>query len=361
MPADKGVTGEREEAVVGYVHTVDFPALLETHGISLIVSTYQAQRTLLFYPQGDRLMMLMRTFDKPTGMAIDRLRLALCTRNQIWFFHNAGLVRNLAGEALPCDVCFVPRRSHVTGDIAAHEIVWHNDQIVVVNTRFSCLSTLATDWSFVPIWKPRFVSEFAADDRCHLNGLCLDAHGPKYVTALGETNLADSWRENKLSGGCVIDVPSGEIAARNLCMPHSPRIHRQRLWVLESGTGSLVIVDPMSGRSEGIVQLPGYLRGLALFDNIALIGLSKIREKYLFGGLPLEDKHRELECAVYAYDIERCRIAGFIKFTKGIEEIFGVEVIPQARSPHMIGFVDRTIDGIYVIPPGISEKGIPAL
>jgi len=40
-----------------------------------------------------------------------------------------------------------------------------------VNTRFSCLCTLDGVHSFVPRWRPPFVSALAPEDRCHLNGL----------------------------------------------------------------------------------------------------------------------------------------------------------------------------------------------
>jgi hypothetical protein len=32
-------------------------------------------------------------------------------------------------------------------------------------------------------------------------------------------------------------------------MPHSPRWHEGRLWLLESGTGQLVLIDLADGRS----------------------------------------------------------------------------------------------------------------
>src|SRR6185437_6862016 len=103
-------------------------------------------------------------------------------------------------------------------------------ELWIVNTRFSCLCTLHPDYSFVPQWRPPFITALAAEDRCHLNGLAIADGAPKYVTALG-------WRANKSQGGCVIDVGSGEIISRGLSMPHSPRWRGGRLWVLESGTG----------------------------------------------------------------------------------------------------------------------------
>src|SRR5919108_590759 len=72
------------------------------------------------------------------------------------------------------------------------------------------------------------------------------------------------WRADKARGGCVIDVPTREWVARGLSMPHSPRWHDGRLWLLESGTGQLVLVDLATSRRQKVAQLPGFARGLAL-------------------------------------------------------------------------------------------------
>ena len=173
------------------------------------------------------------------------------TRDRIWSLRNAPDIAPRVEPAGRHDACFLPRSCHVTGDIGVHEMAWAGDELWVVNTRFSCLCTLDPDYSFVPRWRPPFITALAAEDRCHLNGLAMVDGRPRYVTALGETDTAGGWRADKPQGGCLIDVPSGEIVARGLSMPHSPRWHDGRLWLLESGTGRLVLVDPATGRRRG--------------------------------------------------------------------------------------------------------------
>src|SRR5688572_33274519 len=182
----------------------------------------------------------------------------------------------------------MPRSTHITDYIYIHEfaiITPHpqplspkgrrEQELWIVNTRFSCLATLSPDYSFVPRWRPPFSSALAAEDRCHLNGLAIVDGEPRFVTALGATDLRDGWRADKPHGGCILDVPSGEFVSRGLSMPHSPRWHDGQLWVLESGTGGLVLVDRATGRRETIVQLPGFTRGLAVVGPYAFVGLSK--------------------------------------------------------------------------------------
>jgi uncharacterized protein (TIGR03032 family) len=87
------------------------------------------------------------------------------------------------------DDCFLARTTHYTGDIQAHESSWVRNEFWVVNTLFSCLAALHPYYSFAPRWMPPFVSALVPEDRCHLNGLALVEAQPRYVTALGETEL----------------------------------------------------------------------------------------------------------------------------------------------------------------------------
>ena len=77
------------------------------------------------------------------------------------------------------------------------------------------------------------------------------------MTALAETDTPQGWRPVKATGGCLIDVPSGETWPAGFAMPHSPRVHGGRVWVLNSGTGRLVVVDPAAGGGEDVTEVPG--------------------------------------------------------------------------------------------------------
>ena len=107
-----------------YTQTESFVALLQQLGASLLVSTYQANKLLVARVAGAGLSMLVRTFDRPLGMAVDAQRLTIGTRNQIWFLRNASDIASRVEPAGQHDACFVPRSSHVTGDIGVHEMAW---------------------------------------------------------------------------------------------------------------------------------------------------------------------------------------------------------------------------------------------
>jgi uncharacterized protein (TIGR03032 family) len=333
-----------------YTQTESFVELLHKLGASLLVSTYQANKLLVVRALRGGISTLVRTFERPMGLAAAGGRLAVGTRNQVWLLRDAP---DLAPQIAPVahhDACFLPRSSHVTGDIGVHELAWAGAELWVVNTRFSCLCTLAPDYSFVPRWRPPFVTALAAEDRCHLNGLCVIDGKPRHATALGATNEKDGWRAGKATGGVVMDVPSGEVIARGLCMPHSPRRHGDRLWVLESGTGELHVVES-SGNRAVVTGLPGFARGLAMVGRWAFVGLSKIRPTSAMAGVPLAERRGELKCGVAVVDLEAGRVAGLLEFQTAVEEIFDVQILPGVRFPEVIGFQKDEVNHTFVVPP----------
>ena len=335
-----------------YTQTDAFPGLLTDLRSSLLVSTYQANKLLVARAAGAGLSMLVRTFDRPMGLAADGGRLALGCRTQVWDYRNAPDIAPRVEPAGQHDACYLPRSSHVTGDIGVHELAWCGGELWVVNTRFSCLCTLDPDYSFVPRWRPPFVTALAAEDRCHLNGLAVVDGRPAYVTALGETDTAGGWRADKPRGGCVMTVPDGAVVVRGLSMPHSPRWHDGRLWLLESGTGRLIVVDPQAGSRQTVADVPGFARGLSLVGPYAFVGLSKIRKTSAMDGVPLADRRDELKCGVVVVDVRTGEQVAALEFQTAVEEIFDVQLLPGVRFPEVIGFQKDDVQHTFVVPPG---------
>jgi uncharacterized protein (TIGR03032 family) len=333
-----------------YIQTDSFAALLAELGASLLVSTYQANKLLVARAARGGLSMLVRTFDRPMGLAVDARRLMIGTRDRIWALRNAPDIAPRIEPAGQHDACYLPRSCHVTGDIGIHEMAWAGDELWAVNTRFSCLCTLDPDYNFVPRWRPPFISALAAEDRCHLNGLAVVDGRPKFATALGETDTAGGWRANKPQGGCLMDVSRGEMISRGLSMPHSPRWHRGRLWILGSGTGRLVLVDSATGRGQGVADLPGFARGLAIHGPFAFIGLSKIRPTSAMDGVPLAERREQLKCGVAVVDLRSGQMMGLLEFQTAVEEIFDVQLMPDASFPEVIGFQHETIQHTFIVP-----------
>jgi uncharacterized protein (TIGR03032 family) len=260
-----------------------------------------------------------------------------------------------AGATTPqgADRKFVPREGRVTGRSDIHDIgmgeIDGARAPVFVNTLFSCLATVSDKASFRPLWRPKFISTLAPEDRCHLNGLAVAGGRPAFATALGRSDAPAGWREGKADGGVLLDVASGEAVAGGLSMPHSPRWHDGRLWVLESGKGEIGVVDLATGRVETVAQLPGFTRGLAFAGPYAFVGLSQVRES-VFAGIPLGARLKERVSGVWVIDLRSGSTAGFLRFEDAIQEIFDVALLPGLRFPELTEPDDDLIASTYVVP-----------
>lgn len=341
------------------VHSTSFAPLLRQLGISLLVSTYQAGKVIVVRAEGDILNTLCRNFESPMGLVERRGELMIGTRHHVWEYYNHVSVVPTLTPPDRYDACYLPRKALVTGNIQIHEMAWasssltsggEGDELWIVNTRFSCLCTLDGLHSFVPRWQPPFITALAAEDRCHLNGLGIRDGRVRYVTCLGQTDASAGWRANKARGGCLLEVPSGAVLAEKLSMPHSPRWHLGRLWVLESGDGGLAIVDERTGRWQAIAQLPGFTRGLDFFGNIAFIGLSQVRESAVFSGIPITERLQERICGVWAVDLVTGQTLAFLKFESGVREIFAVQVLPGLRFPELITDDPAVVGNSFLVP-----------
>jgi len=338
------------------VHTSNLPQILEEALCSLLVTTYQAGKLVILRNDRGVLNTHFRNFMKPMGLAVSGGRLAIGCNIDVWEFHNVPAVcpkldalDEFKDNSFQHDACFLPRRSHTTGDVQIHEMCWVGDELWFVNTSFSCLATRSETNSFEPQWRPSFVTELVPGDYCHLNGLTKREGKVRYVTALGEANSVGGWRENKRDGGILIDVESNEIITRGLSMPHSPRWYQDKLWLLESGNGTIGTVDLQTGRYESIAELPGFTRGLSFFGPLAFVGLSQVRESAVFSGIPLVERLDERTCGVWVLNIETGQTVAFCRFEDAVQEIFAVELLTNCRFPDLVNHDAELIGRSYVL------------
>lgn len=360
------LNGTADAGPLRAAHTPNFPALLRHLGASLLVTTYQAGKLVMVRDEGDHLNAHFRGFKAPMGLALadGGARLAIGTTIQVWEFRDNPDVARRLEPAGTHDGCFLPRSSHVTGNVMIHEMAYGHSPLACsgrgaggerelwfVNTRFSCLATLDPESSFVPRWRPPFVTELEPSDRCHLNGLGMVNGKPKYVTALGETNAMGGWRANKARGGLLLDVDSSDILCRGLSMPHSPRWHGGRLWVCESGSGTLGHVDLNTGRYEAVAAVPGFTRGLDLVGDLAFVGLSQVRESAVFSGIPITQRltPEERTCGVCVVDLRRGETIALLKFQSDVQEVFAVALLPR-RFPELINDGEKLLESSFVVP-----------
>lgn len=318
-----------------------FPAWLYEQKISLVFTSYQTGKLFLIglQPNG-RLGVFERTLDRCMGLAVNRGTLFVSTLYQLIRFEN------ILGEGEiheDHDALYVPRVGHYTGDLDIHDIgVDKKGNVIFANTLFNCLSTVSKTHSFKPLWRPKFISKLAAEDRCHLNGLAMENGVPKYVTCVSETDVAEGWREHRKDGGVLIDVKSKKVVCRGLSMPHSPRVHNGKVYLLNAGTGYFGYVDMKKGVFVPMTFCPGFLRGLSIVGDFAIVGTSKMRESNLMEGTAFKDnlakEKVEAKCSLQVIDLKTGDKVHWLQMDGIVQEIYDVAVLEGIHRPMAIGF-----------------------
>jgi hypothetical protein len=174
---------------------------------------------------------------------------------------------DLPGRERQHDVFFVPIAMYRTGECMVHEMVIDGPSVVFTNTLFSCLARAEGTQSF---------SQIMPEDRCHLNSFATEGKRIRYATAFSETDTQQGFRALPVNSGVVIDVEKNAILCSGLMRPHSVRLFDGKLFVLNSGVGEMLRVDPDAGTAERFAVLPGFTRGLRRHGNVLFVGLSTL-------------------------------------------------------------------------------------
>jgi uncharacterized protein (TIGR03032 family) len=148
-----------------------------------------------------------------------------------------------------------------------------------------------------------------------------------------------------------------------LSMPHSPRWYAGRLWVCESGAGTLGYIDQKTGKYEPIAEVPGFTRGLDFVGNLAFVGLSQVRESAVFSGIPIVDRLNENErkCGVCVIDLTTGQVVALLRFETAVQEIFAVALLPGRKYPDLINEDDKLLENSFVVPDAALADVSPAL
>jgi len=178
-----------------------------------------------------------------------------------------------------------------------------------------------------------------------MNGMAWENGAARYVTCVSRSDIVDGWRDRRSDGGVVIGVESGEIMAEGLSMPHSPKLHEGRLWLINSGTGEFGWIE--DGAFKPLCFCPGYARGLAIVGGKAVIGLSRTRETRTFQDLPLDAALKahdvEARCGVVVVDLATGDTTDWLRIEGVITEVFDVVHLPMIKCPMAIGLRGKEV------------------
>ncbi len=310
-----------------YTHSSTLPKLLWQLGCTLVFSTYQAGKVIFIRATSpEAIEQHALDFPRPMGLAVSDQRIAVATREEVVVLTNTPAVEDT----------YVQEKTYFSGEVDTHDLAWGKDGLWAINTLLSSMALTDESSNFESQWRPPFVSDMAPEDRCHLNSMAMVDGQPEYVTAFGKVDTFEGWRENKVSGGILIDVPSGEIVLEGLPMPHSPRVYDGKLYLLLSATGELVCAEPETGGYEVVAQLPGFVRGMARCGDYLFVGLSKLRKtSSTFAALPISED--ALFSGIVVVSLSEGRIVDHLRYETGVEEIYDVQVLTEGTAinpPH---------------------------
>lgn len=325
-------------------------AWLAGSGGSLALSTYQTGRLFFLGTQVDgSLAAQERQVGPAMGLAVDGATLWVGGRDRIWRYANTG-PGQLGGQQH--DAVFMPRSCHLVGVSHTHDVIAnvrfqgrHHD-VLFANTQYSCVAAPDPHYSFLPVWRPGFISALAAQDRCHLNGICARDGELAYATVCGAGDTPHAWKDSKTGGGLVIDIASGETVCEGLSMPHSPRWHEGRLWLINAGEAQLGYVDFASRRLVPVATCQGFARGIAFVGGHAVIGLSRLRPQAngLVGNINLIERLEQQgffqRCGLLVIDLATGKLAHWLTIEGPVTELYDVAFLPGLRQPGTPGFRD---------------------
>ncbi|MBC7829153.1 MAG: TIGR03032 family protein [Chitinophagaceae bacterium] len=319
-------------------YTPNIAELLTQLNCSLAITTFQAGKLIFLSPDGlNAMRQLPRDFDKPMGLAISQNRMALAIKEEVVVFANAPqLAIDYPAKPNYYDGFFVPRASYYTGAVDIHDMDWDKDgRLWAVNTLFSCLVTIDDAYSFQPRWMPPFIKTLESGDLCHLNGVAMVDERPRYVSMFGQTATTKGWRSGVEKNGLIMDIETNNVVAHSLPMPHSPRWFNGELYCLLSATGQLIWIDIDTGKYDVIIQLKGFVRGMAKRGDYLFIGLSKMRQNVsTFRDLAITKD--AIYCGIEIIHLPTGATVGNIRYQQSVEEIYDVQIVPDVLRPGIL-------------------------
>jgi uncharacterized protein (TIGR03032 family) len=347
IPAEQvavGATAQQSpapEEQVKYSMSNGFAEFLAQNQLSVALTSYQSSKLYLLgkNPKGG-LMVNEQVFPRAMGLSFIDRRLYISSMGHILKMENILAEDQWINETFT--TCYVPRIAHFIGDLDCHDVGLNsNNELVFVNTKYNCLSTTSDVHSFKEYWRPSFISKLVPEDRCHLNGMAMENGEVMFVTAVCKSDTIDGWRDRRSGGGIVVDVKTNKIVCEGLSMPHSPRVHNGKLWILNSGTGELGWVDTNTNKFIPVAFCPGFLRGLSFQGDLAFVGLSRPRYQR-FEGLPLDQRLKDADSepwtGVQVIDTRTGACVHWFRMDGPVAELYDVVSMPGVVCAKSVGF-----------------------
>jgi uncharacterized protein (TIGR03032 family) len=320
---------------------------LAAHGLTLLVS--REYEHLLMAMRADRRgpAVTYMPLPHPSGVAIDQTRGIVhvaSTRNpnQVYDFMPATALAGGTNGARRVEEQrpLVPVRSRfLPGSLYLHDLALIGGRLHANAVGQNAVVRLDPDGRYERVWWPRCIETPSGpvfhQNHLQLNSIAAGSDLPSSYFSASNAALSTrrpGHRNFSVEGrGVIFSGASREPVVRGLTRPHSARLWEGRVWVDDSGFGTVGVVE--GGKYTMVARLPGWTRGLCFHQGVAFVGTSRVlpRFRHYAPGLDVAASR----CAVHAVDIASGKVLGSLVWPYG-NQIFAVDWMPTAFSS---GFV----------------------
>jgi acetolactate synthase-1/2/3 large subunit len=171
-------------------------------------------------------------------------------------------------ELLIYDARGVQHYLRLDGLGAPHDIRWAGSHYVLVASVQNSVSSISLDGTVTTIWQAPGES-----DSWHINCLC-ERDGELYLSVFGKFATHRGWDETRGTSGFLMKVSDNSLVATGLSQPHTPRFVDGSWIICNSAKHELLQIDPASATVTRNLALEGYTRGIAVFEDVLLVGES---------------------------------------------------------------------------------------
>lgn len=180
-------------------------------------------------------------------------------------------------ELLVYDERGIQRYYRLDGLGDPHDVMFDGDCFVIVSSIQNRVVWLSQAGDILSEWRAP-----GEADSWHINCLCRK-DGALYLSVFGKFATHRGWNEDRNAGtGFLINLSGGEVIS-GFSQPHSPRFFDAHWVICNSAKYEVLQVDPVDGHVTRRCQLNGYTRGVAVFDDVFLVGESATRNDPLRG------------------------------------------------------------------------------